>query len=53
MAVPFSAAAGKVIGSLAVYGPSARLDDVRVRQIVALLLDASRELSAKAGAVTS
>ena len=53
MAVPFSTAAGKVIGSLAVYGPSARLDDVRVRQIVALLLDASRELSAKAGAVTS
>lgn len=50
MAVPFRAAGGKVMGSLVVYGPSARLDDARVQQIVALLLDASRELSAKAGA---
>ena len=52
MAVPFRAAGGKVMGSLVVYGPSARLDDARVQQIVALLLDASRELSAKAGATT-
>lgn len=50
MAVPFRTIAGKVMGSLAVYGPSARLDDARVQQIVELLLDASRDLSAIAGA---
>jgi DNA-binding IclR family transcriptional regulator len=37
---------------IATQPPSARLDDARVQQIVALLLDASRELSAKAGATT-
>lgn len=52
MAVPFHTAAGKVMGSLAIYGPSARLDDARVQQIVVLLLNASRELSAKAGVTT-
>lgn len=45
VAAPFFAGGSKVLGSLAVYGPSARLNDARIDKIVALLLDESHELS--------
>jgi len=49
MAVPVFAGNAQVLGSLAVYGPSVRVDDAQVRRFVALLKEASRELSAKTG----
>lgn len=45
IAAPFFAGNSKVLGSLAVYGPSARVDEARIAQIVNLLLAESRELS--------
>lgn len=50
IAAPFFSAGSQVVGSLAVYGPSARVDEAQVRQIAQLLLEAARELSQKAGA---
>ncbi|MGQ3002613.1 MAG: IclR family transcriptional regulator [Hydrogenophaga sp.] len=50
IAAPFFSAGAKVVGSLAVYGPSARVDDAQVRRIAQWLLEAARDLSQKAGA---
>lgn len=45
MAAPFFTGGSKVLGSLAVYGPSARVNESKIAKIVALLLDESKELS--------
>lgn len=50
IAAPFFSAGSKVVGSLAVYGPSARVDEPQVKRIAQGLLEAARELSHKAGA---
>lgn len=50
IAAPFFSAGAKVMGSLAVYGPSARVDDAQVNRIAQWLVEAARELSQKAGA---
>jgi IclR family acetate operon transcriptional repressor len=50
IAAPFFTAGSKVVGSLAVYGPSARVDDAQVRRIAQWLQEAAHELSQKAGA---
>ena len=50
MAAPVFAGDQRVLGSLAVYGPSARVDDAAMERIVALLGEAAHELSALAGA---
>lgn len=49
VAVPVFNGRSQVLGSLAVYGPSARIDDDLVRQYAAWLLDAAREISGKTG----
>lgn len=49
VAVPFFSGESKVMGSLAVYGPSARVDESQVEYFVQLLLEESRQLSYKAG----
>ncbi|WP_096697989.1 IclR family transcriptional regulator [Polaromonas sp. AER18D-145] len=45
VAAPFFTGGSKVMGSLVVYGPSARVDESRIEKIVALLLEESSELS--------
>jgi IclR family acetate operon transcriptional repressor len=45
MAAPFFAGSSKVVGSLVVYGPSARVNESKIAKIVALLLEESRLLS--------
>ena len=50
MAAPVFAGDQRVLGSLAVYGPSARVDDAAMERVVALLREAAHELSALAGA---
>lgn len=50
IAAPLFSTGSKVVGSLAVYGPSVRVNEVQVRQIVRLLREAASELSQKAGA---
>ena len=45
MAAPFFGPAGKVAGSLAVFGPSVRLDNARVREICNLLVKQAVALS--------
>lgn len=45
VAAPFFAGGSKVLGSLAVYGPSARMNDSKIEKIVVLLLEESRALS--------
>lgn len=45
VAAPFFAGGSKVLGSLAVYGPSARVDESKIEKIVACLLEESSELS--------
>jgi IclR family acetate operon transcriptional repressor len=50
IAAPFFSAGSKVVGSLAVYGPSARVDEVQVKRIAQWLLGAAHDLSQKAGA---
>jgi DNA-binding IclR family transcriptional regulator len=47
VAVPLANARAQVIGSLAVYGPSARIDDELVRQYAAWLMEAAREIAPK------
>lgn len=49
IAAPFFAAGSKVAGSLAVYGPSVRMDDAQVQRIAQALMESARELSQKAG----
>lgn len=49
MAAPFFGSAGKVAGSLAVFGPSARLDNARVREICNLLVKQAVVLSGELG----
>lgn len=50
IAAPVFAGDAQVLGSMAVYGPSVRVDDAQVERCAALLRDAARELSAQAGA---
>ncbi len=50
MAAPVFAGDAQVLGSMAVYGPSVRVDDAQVARCSALLREAARELSVKAGA---
>jgi IclR family acetate operon transcriptional repressor len=50
IAAPFHSAGNKVMGSLAVYGPSARVDAPQVKRIAQWLKEAARELSQQAGA---
>lgn len=45
MAAPFFGATGAVAGSLAVFGPSVRLDNTRVREICTLLVGQAAALS--------
>lgn len=52
VAVPVFAGADQVLGSLAVYGPSARIEDSHVQRFVDLLKEASAEFSRLAGAVS-
>jgi len=44
MAVPVLSSEGQVQGSLAVYGPSARIGDAQIRRIAKLLLQAGQQL---------
>ncbi len=46
MAAPVLLAGGEVVGSLAVYGPSVRIDDKQVQRILQRLLRASARISA-------
>ena len=46
MAAPFFGADGKVAGSMAVFGPSVRLDNARVKKICAMLVVQANALSA-------
>lgn len=46
MAAPFFARGGRVAGSIAVFGPSARLDNSRVREICQALMEQAAALSA-------
>ena len=45
VAAPFFTGGSKVLGSLAVYGPSARLNESITEEVVVLLIEESRELS--------
>lgn len=45
IAAPFFSGGSKVAGSLAVYGPSARVNQEKINQIVALLLEECKNLS--------
>jgi len=45
MAAPFFTGGSRVLGSLAVYGPSARVTESKIAKIVALLLKESKALS--------
>lgn len=47
VAAPVLTSGAQVLGSLAVYGPSVRVDDAQVRRFAGLLRDAARELSAR------
>jgi DNA-binding IclR family transcriptional regulator len=49
LAAPFFAADGKVAGSLAVFGPSARIDTARQQQMVALLVEQAKAVSLALG----
>lgn len=49
VAVPFFFGDGKVMGSLAVFGPSVRVDKVRVGEFAALLKEEARKLSQALG----
>lgn len=49
MAVPYFGGNGQVQGSLAVFGPGVRVDEERVRAIVAALKEAGGQLSAALG----
>jgi DNA-binding IclR family transcriptional regulator len=50
IAVPVFLGGGKVAGSLAVYGPSVRIDEPQIRRIARLLMRQSQRISLKAGA---
>ena len=49
IAAPFFTAGHKVAGSLAVYGPSVRMDDAHVNRITQALIKSAHELSQKVG----
>lgn len=49
VAAPFFDGSGRVAGSMAVFGPSARVDEARVAQFGAWLILAGRELSVSLG----
>lgn len=49
IAAPLFNGRSQVIGSLAVYGPGARIDDELVRQYASWLMDTAREISSKLG----
>lgn len=49
IAAPFFSTGSKVVGSLAVYGPSARVDEPQVKRIARCLMEAARDLSQQAG----
>jgi DNA-binding IclR family transcriptional regulator len=50
IAVPVFGAGNKVVGSLAVYGPSVRIDDHQINAIAKMLLRQAQRISQKAGA---
>lgn len=50
IAAPYSDFRGQVIGSVGVFGPSARLDDDRLAQSAPLVVAAAQSLSAELGA---
>ena len=49
VAAPFFGANGRVLGSLAVFGPSVRLNQERINAIAAQLVDGARDLSRALG----
>lgn len=49
IAVPFYSAGKKVIGSLAVFGPSVRLDDRRIHALIGTLQEQAQRLSSALG----
>lgn len=50
IAVPVFLAGGRVVGSLAVYGPSVRIAEEQIEHIARLLIRQSQRISLKAGA---
>ena len=53
MAVPVLSAEGEVQGSLAVYGPSARIGEAQIRRMAKLLLQAGEQLRQSGGPARS
>lgn len=53
IAAPFFTTGAKVAGSLAVYGPSVRMNDAQVNRIAQALMESAHELSQKAGGVAA
>ena len=51
MAAPFFGSNGQVTGSLAVFGPTVRLDDARMTETSAMLIEESKALSRALGLV--
>ena len=51
MAAPFFGSNGRVSGSLAVFGPTVRLDNARVTETSAMLVEESKALSRALGLV--
>ncbi len=49
MAAPLFATGGRVVGSLAVYGPSVRIDEAKVHRILQRLVKASAQVSRNIG----
>ncbi len=47
--VPLRDARGDVVGALSILGPSTRLNDVRIQEILPVLIDEAKEISAKLG----